>query len=137
MLKPAEDACLSSLRIAELALEAGFPKGAINIVTGYGAVAGAALAANPGIDFLSFTGSPAVGQAVQKLAADHFIACTLELGGKSPQLVFADADLEAAIPVLRKAIIQNTGQTCSAGKPCPGGAKHLRRCHRAPARRLQ
>jgi aldehyde dehydrogenase (NAD+) len=115
VLKPAEDACLSSLRIAELAREAGFPDGAINIVTGKGTVAGAALAANAGIDFLSFTGSPAVGQAVQKLAADHFIACTLELGGKSPQVVFADADLDAAIPVLRKAIIQNTGQTCSAG----------------------
>jgi len=115
VLKPAEDACLSSLRIAELAREAGFPDGAINIVTGKGTVAGAALAAHPGIDFLSFTGSPAVGQAVQKLAADHFIACTLELGGKSPQVVFADADLDAAIPVLRKAIIQNTGQTCSAG----------------------
>jgi aldehyde dehydrogenase (NAD+) len=115
VLKPAEDACLSSLRIAELAREAGFPNGAINIVTGRGTVAGAALASNPGIDFLSFTGSPAVGQMVQKLAADHFIACTLELGGKSPQVVFADADLDAAIPVLRKAIIQNAGQTCSAG----------------------
>jgi aldehyde dehydrogenase (NAD+) len=115
VLKPAEDACLSSLRIAELAQEAGFPRGALNIVTGKGAVAGAALASHPGIDFLSFTGSPAIGQAVQKLAADHFIACTLELGGKSPQVVFADADLEAAVPVLRRAIIQNAGQTCSAG----------------------
>jgi aldehyde dehydrogenase (NAD+) len=115
VLKPAEEACLSSLRIAELAREAGFPNGAINIVTGKGTVAGAALASHPGIDFLSFTGSPAVGQIVQKLAADHFIACTLELGGKSPQVVFADADLDAAIPVLRKAIIQNAGQTCSAG----------------------
>jgi aldehyde dehydrogenase (NAD+) len=115
VLKPAEDACLSSLRIAELAREAGFPNGAINIVTGKGAVAGSALAAHPGIDFLSFTGSPAIGQVIQKLAADHFIACTLELGGKSPQVVFADADLDAAVPVLRKAIIQNTGQTCSAG----------------------
>ncbi len=115
VLKPAEEACLSSLRVAELAREAGFPDGAINIVTGKGTIAGAALAAHPGIDFLSFTGSPAVGQIVQKLAADHFIACTLELGGKSPQVVFADADLDAAIPVIRKAIIQNTGQTCSAG----------------------
>jgi aldehyde dehydrogenase (NAD+) len=115
VLKPAEDACLSSLRLAELALEAGFPNGVINIVTGKGAVAGAALAGHPGIDFLSFTGSPGVGQIIQKLAADHFITCTLELGGKSPQVVFADADLDAAIPVLRKAIIQNTGQTCSAG----------------------
>jgi aldehyde dehydrogenase (NAD+) len=115
VLKPAEDACLSSLRLAELAREAGFPDGAINIVTGKGTIAGAALASHPGIDFLSFTGSPAVGQVIQKLAADHFITCTLELGGKSPQVVFADADLDAAIPVLRKAIIQNTGQTCSAG----------------------
>jgi aldehyde dehydrogenase (NAD+) len=115
ILKPAEDACLSSLRIAELAREAGFPSGALNIVTGKGTVAGAALASHPGIDFLSFTGSPAVGQSVQKLAADHFISCTLELGGKSPQVVFADADLDAAVPVLRKAIIQNAGQTCSAG----------------------
>jgi aldehyde dehydrogenase (NAD+) len=115
VLKPAEDACLSSLRLAELARDAGFPNGAINIVTGKGAVAGAALASHRGIDFLSFTGSPAVGQSVQKLAADHFIACTLELGGKSPQVVFADADLDAAVPVLRKAIIQNAGQTCSAG----------------------
>jgi aldehyde dehydrogenase (NAD+) len=115
VLKPAEDACLSSLRIAELAREAGFPNGAINIVTGKGATAGAALASHPGVDFLSFTGSPAVGQIIQKLAADHFITCTLELGGKSPQVVFADADLDAAVPVLRKAIIQNTGQTCSAG----------------------
>ncbi len=115
VLKPAEDACLSSLRIAELAREAGFPNGAINIVTGKGATAGAALASHPGVDFLSFTGSPAVGQVIQKLAADHFITCTLELGGKSPQVVFADADMDAAVPVLRKAIIQNTGQTCSAG----------------------
>ena len=115
VLKPAEDACLSSLRIAELAREAGFPDGVINIVTGKGAVAGAALASHAGIDFLSFTGSPAVGQTIQKLAADHFISCTLELGGKSPQVVFADADLDDAVPVLRKAIVQNTGQTCSAG----------------------
>jgi aldehyde dehydrogenase (NAD+) len=115
VLKPAEDACLSSLRIAELGREAGFPNGAVNIVTGKGAIAGAALASHPGIDFLSFTGSPAVGQIIQKLAADHLITCTLELGGKSPQVVFADADLDAAVPVLRKAIIQNTGQTCSAG----------------------
>jgi aldehyde dehydrogenase (NAD+) len=115
ILKPAEDACASPLRLVELATEAGFPEGSINVVTGRGAVAGAALASHPGVNFMSFTGSPAVGQIVQKLCADHFIACTLELGGKSPQVVFADADLDAAIPVLRKAIIQNAGQTCSAG----------------------
>jgi aldehyde dehydrogenase (NAD+) len=115
VMKPAEDACATPLRLVELAMEAGFPAGAINVVTGRGSVAGAALAAHPGIDFMSFTGSPEVGQIIQKAAADHFITCTLELGGKSPQVVFADADLDAAVPVLRRAIIQNAGQTCSAG----------------------
>ena len=115
VLKPAEDACATPLRLAQLATEAGFPNGAINVVTGRGTVSGAALAAHPGIDFVSFTGSPAVGQIVQKLAADHFAACTLELGGKSPQIVFADADLEMAVPIIKKAILQNAGQTCSAG----------------------
>ncbi|HEX7742489.1 MAG TPA: aldehyde dehydrogenase family protein, partial [Sphingobium sp.] len=115
VLKPAEDACASSLRLVELAAEAGFPEGAINVVTGRGQVVGAALAAHHGVDFMSFTGSPQVGQVIQKLCADHFISCTLELGGKSPQIVFADADFEAAIPVIVKAIIQNSGQTCSAG----------------------
>jgi aldehyde dehydrogenase (NAD+) len=115
VLKPAEDACASSLRLVELAAEAGFPEGAINVVTGRGQVVGAALAAHHGVDFMSFTGSPQVGQVIQKLCADHFITCTLELGGKSPHLVFADADLEAAIPVIVKAIVQNSGQTCSAG----------------------
>ena len=115
VLKPAEDACDSALRLGALAAEAGFPEGAINIVTGRGAVAGAALAGHRGVDFISFTGSPMVGQQVQKIAADHFIPCTLELGGKSPQIVFADADLDAAIPVICRAIIQNAGQTCSAG----------------------
>ncbi|HEX7875774.1 MAG TPA: aldehyde dehydrogenase family protein [Sphingobium sp.] len=115
VLKPAEDACASSLRLVELAAEAGFPEGAINVVTGRGQVVGAALAAHHGVDFMSFTGSPEVGQVIQKLCADHFISCTLELGGKSPQIVFADADFDAAIPVIVKAIIQNSGQTCSAG----------------------
>lgn len=115
VLKPAEDASASALALAELAAEAGFPEGAINVVTGRGATAGAALAAHRGVDFMSFTGSPQVGQVIQKLCADHFITCTLELGGKSPQIVFEDADLDAAVPVIVKAIIQNSGQTCSAG----------------------
>ena len=115
VLKPAEDASASALRLVELAAEAGFPAGAINIVTGRGQVAGAALASHPGVDFMSFTGSPEVGQIIQKLCADHYISCTLELGGKSPQVVFADADFDAAVPVIVKAIIQNSGQTCSAG----------------------
>ncbi|MFO7855754.1 MAG: aldehyde dehydrogenase family protein [Paracoccaceae bacterium] len=115
VLKPAEDACLSLLRLAELAAEAGFPLGAINVVPGLGEVAGAALAAHPGVDFLSFTGSPETGAKVQAAAAAHHAGCTLELGGKSPQIVFADADLDAALPVLLNAIVQNAGQTCSAG----------------------
>lgn len=115
VLKPAEDACLTPLRIAELSVEAGFPQGAINVVPGLGAEAGAALAEHPGIDFLAFTGSPQVGVTVQMAAARNHIGCVLELGGKSPQIVFEDADLDAAVPVIVGAIIQNAGQTCSAG----------------------
>jgi aldehyde dehydrogenase (NAD+) len=115
VVKPAEDAGLTLIRIAELALEVGFPEGALNVVSGLGEEAGAALAGHPGIDFVSFTGSPEVGTLVQAAAARNHIGCTLELGGKSPQLVFADADLETAAPVLVRAIIQNGGQTCSAG----------------------
>lgn len=115
VMKPAEDACLTPLRLAELAVEAGFPEGAINVVPGRGEEAGAALSAHPGIDFLSFTGSPEVGTLVQIAAAKNHIGCTLELGGKSPQIVFADVDLDAALPSLVNAIVQNAGQTCSAG----------------------
>lgn len=115
VLKPAEDACQTALRLAELASEVGFPDGAVNIVTGRGHEAGAALAAHPGIGFMSFTGSPETGKAVQRACADNLIACTLELGGKSPQIVFSDADFDAAVPIVCKAIVQNTGQTCSAG----------------------
>ncbi len=115
VVKPAEDACLSVLRLAELALEAGLPEGVLNVVTGYGSEAGAALAGHEGIDHISFTGSPAVGTLVQQAAAIHNRPVTMELGGKSPQLVFADADLESALPSLVNAVIQNAGQTCSAG----------------------
>lgn len=115
VLKPAEDACLSALRIGELAVQAGFPPGALNIVTGRGDRAGKALSEHRGIDFMSFTGSPEVGVMIQIAAARNFIGCTLELGGKSPQVIFDDADLDAAIPVVVKALIQNGGQTCSAG----------------------
>ena len=115
VLKPAEDACLTPLRIAELAVEAGFPEGAINIVPGYGHEAGAALSEHPDIDFIAFTGSPQVGTMIQSAAARNHIGCVLELGGKSPQIVFEDADLDAAVPVIVAAIIQNAGQTCSAG----------------------
>jgi aldehyde dehydrogenase (NAD+) len=115
VMKPAEEACMTPLRLAELAVEVGFPEGAINVVTGLGEEAGAALSAQPGINFLSFTGSPEVGTLVQMAAAKNHIGCVLELGGKSPQILFDDADIEAAFPVVVSAIVQNGGQTCSAG----------------------
>jgi aldehyde dehydrogenase (NAD+) len=115
VVKPAEDACLSILKLADLALQVGFPEGAINVVPGLGEEAGAALAAHAGIDHISFTGSPEVGTLVQQAAAKHNAQVTMELGGKSPQLVFDDADQEAALPFITNAIIQNAGQTCSAG----------------------
>lgn len=115
VVKPAEDACLSLLRLAELLAEAGLPAGALNIVTGLGREAGAALASHPGLDHISFTGSPETGTQVAQAAAVHHIPVTLELGGKSPQIVFDDADLDAAVPVIVNAIVQNSGQTCSAG----------------------
>ena len=115
VLKPAEEACLSVLRLAELALEAGIPAGVINVVTGIGEEAGAALSGHPGIDLISFTGSPEVGTLVQQAAAVHHVPCVLELGGKSPQIVFDDANQEKAADVTVNAIVQNAGQTCSAG----------------------
>lgn len=115
VLKPSEDACLSGIRLAELAMEAGLPPGALNVVTGYGHEAGAALTAHPGINFATFTGSPEVGVMVQEATAKNSVPCVLELGGKSPQIVFSDADLDKALPVIVKAITQNAGQTCSAG----------------------
>jgi aldehyde dehydrogenase (NAD+) len=114
VLKPAEEACLTALAFAQLAIEAGLPAGALNVVPGLGEEAGAALAAHAGVAHLSFTGSVAVGRLVQAAAAQHTLPVTLELGGKSPQIVFADADLEAALPFLVNAGIQNAGQTCSA-----------------------
>lgn len=115
VIKPAEHASLSALRLGALALEAGFPAGVVNVVTGYGPEAGAALAAHPLADFVTFTGSTATGTLIQQLAARHNRGTSMELGGKSAQIVFADADLEAALPVILNAIIQNGGQTCSAG----------------------
>lgn len=114
VVKPAEDASLSALAFAALAEAAGLPSGAVNVVTGLGETAGAALAGHPGIDHLSFTGSGPVGALVQAAAGRNGVGVTLELGGKSPQLVFDDADLDKALPVLVTAAIQNAGQTCSA-----------------------
>ena len=115
VVKPAEDACLTPLRMAELAAEVGFPDGAINIVPGLGEEAGAALSSHPDIDFIAFTGSPEVGTLIQTAAARNHIGCTLELGGKSPHVLFADADFDIAIPVIANTVVQNAGQTCSAG----------------------
>jgi aldehyde dehydrogenase (NAD+) len=115
VLKPGEDASMSALRVGQLALEAGLPAGVLNIVTGYGEEAGAALAAHPGVDHVSFTGSVEAGRLVQQAAATHGCPVTLELGGKSPQIVFGDADFDVALPMVVNAAIQNAGQTCSAG----------------------
>lgn len=114
VLKPAEEACLTALAFVELAHRAGLPKGALNVVPGLGAEAGAALSSHPGVQHVSFTGSVGVGKLIQAAAAQNVVPVTLELGGKSPQLVFADADIDAALPFLVNAGIQNAGQTCSA-----------------------
>jgi aldehyde dehydrogenase (NAD+) len=115
VLKPAEQAPLSPLRFGELLLEAGVPPGVINIVTGFGNDAGAALAAHPGVDKLSFTGSHATGQAIVRASAGNLKRLSLELGGKSPNILFADADLERAIPAAAMAVFANAGQICTAG----------------------
>lgn len=115
VVKPAEDACLSILRVAELALEAGFPAGALNVITGLGEEAGASLSNHPDINFITFTGSNEVGVLIQKAAAQHAVKCVLELGGKSAHIVFDDARFELAIPTIVKGIVYNTGQTCTAG----------------------
>ena len=114
VVKPAEEASLTALAFARIAEDAGLPAGALNIVTGLGEVAGAALAGHPGVHHVSFTGSTAVGALVQAAAGRNAVPVTLELGGKSPQIVFADADLDRALPFLVNAGIQNAGQTCSA-----------------------
>ncbi|HEY1393109.1 MAG TPA: aldehyde dehydrogenase family protein [Methylibium sp.] len=114
VLKPAEEACLTALAFTRIAAEAGLPDGALNVVPGLGEEAGAALSSHHDVNHVSFTGSVATGAMVQAAAARHAVPVTLELGGKSPQIVFADADLDAALPYLVNAGIQNAGQTCSA-----------------------
>ncbi|WP_156289613.1 aldehyde dehydrogenase family protein [Oceanobacillus salinisoli] len=114
VIKPAEDTSITTLRLAELSQEAGFPTGVINVVTGYGAEAGSALSSNPNIDHITFTGSVPTGSQVMKNAAENIKSLTLELGGKSPNIVFEDADLEEAAQWAVKTLIQNSGQTCTA-----------------------
>src|SRR5271157_1611211 len=116
VLKPAEQTPLSALRVGELIEEAGFPMGVVNIVTGLGETAGAALAAHPGVDKIAFTGSTEVGRLIVAAAGkSNLKKVTLELGGKSPNIVLADADLSAAIPGAASAIFFNHGQCCCAG----------------------
>jgi aldehyde dehydrogenase (NAD+) len=115
VLKPAEEAPLTPLRLGELVLEAGVPAGVVNIVPGFGETAGAALAAHPDVDKVAFTGSHTTGQSIIRASAGNLKRVSLELGGKSPDIVFADADIEAAVPGAAMAVFANSGQICSAG----------------------
>ena len=115
VIKPAEQTSLTSLILADILHQAGLPAGVCNVITGYGADAGAALTAHPDVSHVTFTGSVPTGKTVMKTAADHVASVTLELGGKSPLVVLADADLEAAVEGTLKAIYLNAGQVCSAG----------------------
>jgi phenylacetaldehyde dehydrogenase len=115
VLKPAEQTPLSALRLGELCLEAGIPDGVVNVVTGFGEEAGAPLAAHPDVDKIAFTGSTEVGKLILQAAAGNLKKVSLELGGKSPNVVYADADLETAIPGAANAIFFNHGQCCAAG----------------------
>ncbi|WP_271411130.1 aldehyde dehydrogenase family protein [Pseudomonas sp. Q1-7] len=115
VVKPAELTSLSALRFAELVQEAGIPDGVVNIVSGRGSVVGTAMSGHPGIDKLSFTGSTPVGCSVGKAAMDQMKRLTLELGGKSPVIVFADADIKAAAQAVANGVFFNSGQVCDAG----------------------
>lgn len=115
VVKPAEDTSLSALKFAELVAEAGFPDGVFNVVTGYGGEAGAALAAHPDVAGITFTGSTETGKQVAKLGAEHIAQVNLELGGKSPTIVFPDADLDEAVEAAVQGFCSHTGQVCVAG----------------------
>ncbi|MBX7431467.1 aldehyde dehydrogenase family protein [Mycobacterium sp. Y57] len=115
VIKPADETPRTAVEFARIAVDAGLPAGVFNVVTGIGAEAGAALAAHPDVDSIGFVGSTQVGSAIAHAAADRVVPAVLELGGKSPQIVFPDADLAKAATFVTKAILQNAGQTCSAG----------------------
>jgi len=115
VLKPAEQTPLSTVRLGELIAEAGFPEGVVNIVTGFGETAGRALVAHPGVDKIAFTGSTSVGKEILKACAGNLKRVTLELGGKSPVIVFPDANLESATEIAARGIFMNSGQVCAAG----------------------
>ncbi|HVO47592.1 MAG TPA: aldehyde dehydrogenase family protein [Steroidobacteraceae bacterium] len=127
VLKPAEETPLTALRLGELVMEAGFPKGVFNIVTGMGPTAGAALAAHPGVDKITFTGSTEVGRLIVRASAGNMKKVTVELGGKSPAIVLEDADIDAAIPGVASAIFFNQGQVCSAGSRLFVAKRHFER----------
>jgi phenylacetaldehyde dehydrogenase len=141
VLKPAEETPLTALRLGELVLEAGFPKGVLNIVTGMGPTAGAALAEHPAVDKITFTGSTEVGRLIVRAAAGNMKKVTVELGGKSPAIVLDDADLGAAVPGVAGAIFFNQGQVCSAGSRLYVAERHFERvlegiCEQARALKL-
>lgn len=115
VVKPAELTPLTLIKIGELALEAGLPPGVLNIVTGRGSVVGDAMVAHPGVDKITFTGSPGVGRGIMQGAASNFKRITLELGGKSANIIFGDADLDSAVPAAASGVFFNAGQVCSAG----------------------
>lgn len=114
ILKPAEQTPLSILYLATLIKEAGFPPGVVNILNGFGRVAGAAIAGHPGIDKVAFTGSTATGREIMKLAATNLKNISIETGGKSPLLIFDDADLQSAVTWAHRGIMYNQGQVCTA-----------------------
>src|SRR6476619_7017603 len=115
VLKPAEETPLSALRLGELIQDAGFPDGVVNIVTGFGETAGAALAAHPGVDKVAFTGSTEVGRLIVQVSAGNLQRVSLELGGKSPNIIFRDADLDQSAEGAANAIFFNHGHCCCAG----------------------
>src|ERR1700686_4397484 len=115
VLKPAEQTPLSALRLGELMQEAGVPNGVINVITGFGDSAGAALAAHPGVDKIAFTGSTEVGKLIVKAATGNLKKVSLELGGKSPNIIFSDADIDTAIAGAAQGIFFNQGEVCCAG----------------------
>ena len=131
ILKPAEQTPLSALRLGELILEAGFPPGVVNIITGMGETTGAALVAHPGVDKIAFTGSTEVGKIINRSATDTLKRVSLELGGKSPMIVLPDADIGMAVGGAAMAIFFNSGQVCTAGSRLYVHAKILTKWSRA------
>ena len=131
ILKPASWTPLSAIRLAELALEAGFPPGVVNVVTGPGGTAGAAIAAHPGVGKVAFTGETTTGQEIMRLAANNVKKISLELGGKSPNIVFADADLEKFAAAAPMSVFDNAGQNCMRAESDPGRALRARKSGRA------